>query len=103
MVSSAALVALSGAGGSAVWRQWSVDLPIAVNWMAFYRCGSVTAAADELGVSSGAISQQLHKIEHELGVKLLKRDGRSLTLTSWEIGRAVQQECRDRSRMPSSA
>lgn len=59
---------------------------------AIVRCGSVAAAADELGVSSGAISQQLHKIEHELGVKLLKRDGRSLTLTSW--GRIYYEQIR---------
>ncbi|EIT70921.1 hypothetical protein WQQ_10580 [Hydrocarboniphaga effusa AP103] len=59
---------------------------------AIVRCGSVAAAADELGVSSGAISQQLHKIEHELGVKLLKRDGRSLTLTSW--GRIYYEQVR---------
>lgn len=59
---------------------------------AIVRCGSVAAAADELGVSSGAVSQQLHKIEHELGVKLLKRDGRSLTLTSW--GRIYYEQVR---------
>jgi len=50
---------------------------------AIVRCGSVTAAADELGISSGAVSQQLHKLERELDVRLLKREGRSLTLTSW--------------------
>ncbi len=50
---------------------------------AIARLGSVAAAADELGVSSGAISQQLRKIENELDAKLFKRAGRSLTLTSW--------------------
>ena len=50
---------------------------------AIVRRGSVAGAADELGVSSGAISQQLRKIERELGVRLLEREGRSLTLTSW--------------------
>ncbi|MGH8444794.1 MAG: LysR family transcriptional regulator [Solimonas sp.] len=50
---------------------------------AIVRRGSVAAAADELGVSSGAVSQQLRKIEHELKVRLLKREGRSLALTSW--------------------
>jgi LysR family glycine cleavage system transcriptional activator len=56
------------------------------------RRGSVTAAADELGVSSGAMSQQLRKIESELNVKLLKREGRSLTLTSW--GRIYYEQVR---------
>lgn len=59
---------------------------------AIVRRGSVTAAADELGVSSGAMSQQLRKIEHELNVKLLKREGRSLTLTSW--GRIYYEQVR---------
>eukprot|EP00456_Euglypha_rotunda_P043642 TRINITY_DN3422_c0_g1_i1.p1 TRINITY_DN3422_c0_g1~~TRINITY_DN3422_c0_g1_i1.p1 ORF type:complete len:262 (-),score=20.74 TRINITY_DN3422_c0_g1_i1:10-795(-) len=36
-------------------------------------------------------------------VSLKKDDSRSLSAPSSEIGRAVQQECRDRSRMPSSA
>ncbi|WP_020649654.1 LysR family transcriptional regulator [Solimonas variicoloris] len=59
---------------------------------AIVRCGSVAAAADELGVSSGAVSQQLRKIENELNVRLLKRDGRSLTLTSW--GRIYYEQVR---------
>jgi len=59
---------------------------------AIVRRGSVTAAADELGVSSGAMSQQLRKIELELNVKLLKREGRSLTLTSW--GRIYYEQVR---------
>ncbi|MET0281873.1 MAG: LysR family transcriptional regulator [Steroidobacteraceae bacterium] len=50
---------------------------------AIARCGSVAGAADELGVSPGAVSQQLRKIEKELNARLFERDGRSLTLTSW--------------------
>lgn len=59
---------------------------------AIVRRGSVGAAAEELGVSSGAVSQQLRKIENELNVRLLKRDGRSLTLTSW--GRIYYEQVR---------
>ncbi|NKF22318.1 LysR family transcriptional regulator [Solimonas marina] len=59
---------------------------------AIVRRGSVAAAADELGVSSGAVSQQLRKIERELNVRLMKRDGRSLTLTSW--GRVYYEQVR---------
>lgn len=47
------------------------------------RCGSVTQAALELGVSPGAISQQIHKIEEILGLRLLERRGKSVELTSW--------------------
>jgi len=47
------------------------------------RCGSVTAAAEELCVSPGAISQQIHNIEEALSANLFERRGRSLTLTSW--------------------
>jgi len=50
---------------------------------AIARCGSVAAAAEELGVSSGAISQQLRKIEGDLNVRLFHREGRVLKLTSW--------------------
>jgi LysR family glycine cleavage system transcriptional activator len=50
---------------------------------AIARCGSVAGAADELGVSPGAVSQQLRKIEQELNVRLFEREGRSLTLTTW--------------------
>jgi LysR family glycine cleavage system transcriptional activator len=47
------------------------------------RCGGVAAAAAELGVSPGAVSQQLRKIEAVLNVRLFERQGRSLALTSW--------------------
>ncbi|WP_047453120.1 LysR family transcriptional regulator [Rhizobium rhizogenes] len=54
------------------------------------RCGSVTAAALELKVSPGAISQQVRKIESFLGVTLLERNGRTAELTVW--GRLYHQE-----------
>lgn len=48
---------------------------------AFGRLGSVSAAAAELGVSPGAISQLLQKFEAFAGVRLLERRGRSVRLT----------------------
>lgn len=48
----------------------------------FGRLGSVTEAAAELGVSVGAISQQLRKAEEAIGIRLLERRGRSIALTS---------------------
>jgi len=59
---------------------------------AIARCGSVAAAAEELGVSPGAVSQQLRKIESELQVRLFDREGRKLALTAW--GRAFYPKVR---------
>jgi LysR family glycine cleavage system transcriptional activator len=56
------------------------------------RCGGVAAAAEELGVSPGAVSQQLRKIEEALQVRLFERSGRSLALTSW--GRVYYENVR---------
>lgn len=47
------------------------------------RLGTVNDAATELGVSQGAVSQQLRKVEEALGVRLLERRGRNLELTTW--------------------
>jgi LysR family transcriptional regulator, glycine cleavage system transcriptional activator len=44
-------------------------------------CGTITAAADILGVSAGAVSQQIRVLETALGVPLFERHGRSLRLT----------------------
>ncbi|RFC62204.1 LysR family transcriptional regulator [Fulvimarina endophytica] len=50
---------------------------------AFGRVGSVTKAAAELGVSAGAVSQQLRKAEEALGINLVERRGRTVALTNW--------------------
>ena len=50
---------------------------------AVVRCGSVTAAADELDVSAGAISQQIRILETALGARMFERNGRSLEVTTW--------------------
>jgi LysR family transcriptional regulator, glycine cleavage system transcriptional activator len=49
---------------------------------AFGRLGSVTDAARELGVSVGAVSQQLRKAEDAVAVRLLERRGRTVELTA---------------------
>lgn len=48
---------------------------------AVVRCGSVKAAAEDLHVTTGAISQQLRRFEGELGSALFKRKGRNLIPT----------------------
>ncbi|MES2434003.1 MAG: LysR family transcriptional regulator [Pseudomonadota bacterium] len=49
---------------------------------AFGRLGSATAAAAELGVTIGAVSQQLRKVEAEIGLRLIQRKGKSIALTT---------------------
>lgn len=48
---------------------------------AFGRLGSVSSAARELGVTSGAISQQLKTLEDHLETRLVFKDGRRAALT----------------------
>jgi LysR family transcriptional regulator, glycine cleavage system transcriptional activator len=45
--------------------------------------GSITGAARELGISAGAVSQQIKLLEQALGVRLLERRGKGVVLTLW--------------------
>jgi DNA-binding transcriptional LysR family regulator len=45
------------------------------------RLGSASAAATELSLTQGAVSRQLQALERQLGVDLVVRDGKALTLT----------------------
>jgi LysR family glycine cleavage system transcriptional activator len=47
------------------------------------RTGSVSLAATELGVTSGAITQHVHTLEKYLGRRLVERSGRGIDLTVW--------------------
>jgi DNA-binding transcriptional LysR family regulator len=51
------------------------------------RTGSLAAAADELGYTPSAVSQQLRALERELGTTVTERRGRGIVLT--EPGRAL--------------
>jgi LysR family glycine cleavage system transcriptional activator len=46
------------------------------------RTGSVRDAAAELGVSPGAITQQVHLLETHLDIRLVQRNGRGIELTA---------------------
>ncbi|CAM0556510.1 LysR family transcriptional regulator [Vreelandella titanicae] len=46
------------------------------------RLGSVTAAADELSVTHGAVSRQLKSLDDHFGVALFAKAGRGIVLTS---------------------
>lgn len=53
--------------------------------------GSFTAAARVLGLQTSKLSRRVRALEEELGVRLLNRTSRSLSLT--EIGRQFHQHC----------
>jgi len=55
--------------------------------------GTVSAAANALGYTSSAVSQQLAALEAELGVPLRERRGRNVVLT--DAGHLVVQHSRD--------
>jgi len=57
---------------------------------ALARRGSLQAAAEDLGVTHGAVSRQIRQLEGWLGVPLFHMKGRRLTLT--EAGRAYRDE-----------
>ncbi|OUP49631.1 LysR family transcriptional regulator [Lachnoclostridium sp. An181] len=50
-------------------------------FQAVVRCQSFTEAAEECFISQSAMSQQIQALEHELGVKLLNRENRKISLT----------------------
>ena len=56
---------------------------------AMARLGSVRAAALELNLTAGAVSQQLHNLRDALGVDLFRREGRRLRLT--DAGQALRR------------
>ena len=53
--------------------------------------GSLRRAAAELGLTPSAVSQQIRRLEQEVGVTLFRRSTRRLTLT--EAGEAYYQGC----------
>ena len=55
------------------------------------RCGGVTEAARRLGISAGAVSQQMKLLEDTLGVHLMQKDGKRLRLTA--AGARYHESC----------
>lgn len=52
-----------------------------VNFLTIIECGSINKAADRLYMSQSTLSQQLKKLEEEIGTSLFERDGKKLVLT----------------------
>lgn len=58
-----------------------MDVAAAAVFVEVVRVGSVTAAAQHLNVTKSAVSKRLAQLESSLGVRLLERTTRSLSLT----------------------
>jgi DNA-binding transcriptional LysR family regulator len=54
-------------------------------------CGSFTAAAEALGMQTSKLSRRIGALERELGVRLLNRTTRKLSLT--EAGKTLHRHC----------
>ncbi len=70
-----------------------IDLAALGSLGAVARHGSVVAAADALGYTPSAVSQQIKRLQRSVGVELLERVGRGVILT--DAGRRLVDEGRD--------
>jgi DNA-binding transcriptional LysR family regulator len=69
-----------------------MDLLLLRSLVAVAATGSITEAADRIGVTQPALSRRLQQLEEQLGAKLLSRGRKGAQLT--EIGRLVESEAR---------
>ena len=74
-------------------RRFLPSISALLAFEAVARLGSATAAAQELSLTQSAVSRQLKTLEDQLGVALIARKGRHLTLT--EAGQSYVTEIRD--------
>ena len=75
------------------YDHYMIDLQGLRALVAVAHAGSVVAAAEQLGYTPSAVSQQVKKLERDLDAALLERRGRGVLLT--ERGRALAEEGRD--------
>src|SRR5258708_21978343 len=75
-------------------RQWSADMDrfrTMESFVRVIRAGSFTVAANQLGLSRALVSRHIGELETRLGVRLLNRTTRSLSVT--DEGRAYLDFC----------
>ncbi|HET7835162.1 MAG TPA: LysR family transcriptional regulator, partial [Variovorax sp.] len=60
--------------------------------VAIAECGSLTRAAERLGLAQPALTQTLNRLEGEIGAKLFERSRRGAALT--EAGLAIVEDLR---------
>jgi DNA-binding transcriptional LysR family regulator len=65
----------------------NLDMDVLRTLVATYQLGSFNRAAERVGRSQSAISQQIHKLEERVGQPLFRKQGRGLALT--EAGEVV--------------
>lgn len=69
--------------------------PLNLNRLVYFaavaECGSFTAAAERLGITKSVVSQQVSRLEAELGTTLLLRSTRRTEMT--DAGRLLQAQC----------
>lgn len=74
-------------------RRFLPSISALLAFEAVARLGSATKAAQELSLTQSAISRQLKTLEEQLGVGLMARQGRQLTLT--KAGQSYVKDVRD--------
>lgn len=74
-------------------RRFLPSISALLAFEAVARLGSATSAATELSLTQSAISRQLKTLEEQLGVSLLLRQGRQMTLTA--AGQSYVAQVRD--------
>jgi DNA-binding transcriptional LysR family regulator len=62
-------------------RVINLDTDVLRTLVTAYQLGSFNRAADTVGRSQSAISQQMHKLEERIGLPLFQKQGRGLALT----------------------
>lgn len=65
----------------------NLDMDVLRTLVAAQRLGSFNRAADHIGRSQSAVSQQIHKLEEQVGAPLFHKQGRHLMLT--EAGEVI--------------
>src|SRR5690606_42104326 len=67
-----------------------MDLELTRSLLAVARHGTISQAAENIGLSQPALTRRLQQLEEHLGAPLVERSGRGVVLT--ELGRLAVQE-----------